>query len=157
MKTRAERALVIRPYVERLLKNGSLRDAAKITGVSVGALRNLVSGSTPQEETLVALEGWVQEALPGRVREPPATYNPGSATPSFADRLIEILDRESRTAEDRAAAARELATAARLEAECARDRHRMLSPDGRDREIAEIGQQAIDAIEGRRDSQSDDS
>lgn len=56
--TRAERADRLRDAVHQLVEGSSWRQAAEVTGVSVGALQNLVSGSVPHEKTLSALEDW---------------------------------------------------------------------------------------------------
>lgn len=74
---------------------------------------------------------------------------------SFNERLLRVLEQESRQATNRSIAARELATAARLEAESARDRHRVFSPNAREVEAAAIGQESDEEILRRRGLRSD--
>lgn len=56
--TRRERADRLRPLLDDLVQQSSLREAVKITGVKMGAIRSLLEGRTPQEGTLMALEMW---------------------------------------------------------------------------------------------------
>jgi transcriptional regulator with XRE-family HTH domain len=62
IETRADRAERLRDAVKDLVERSSWRQAAGVTEVSVGALRNFLSGSTPQETTMQALEDWAVQA-----------------------------------------------------------------------------------------------
>jgi hypothetical protein len=62
MSTRAERAARLRPIVLQLLDRHSLQHVASMLDVSVGAIRNLKAGSTPQEDTIDRIERAAQAA-----------------------------------------------------------------------------------------------
>jgi len=56
--TRADRAERLREAVRELRERSSWRQAAKVTGVSTGALRGFIDGGTPHEKTMRAIETW---------------------------------------------------------------------------------------------------
>lgn len=58
IKTRSERANLLRKHVRDLVEDSSFRQAAAVIGVSVGAIRSLLDGGTPLEHTLELLESW---------------------------------------------------------------------------------------------------
>lgn len=81
----------------------------------------------------------------------------GGAPGWLPDWLRDAWVADARASLKRAEALDKFAEAARLEAETARDRQRLLSPGGREREIAEQGQAAIDLERRKRSaSRSDD-
>lgn len=75
-RTRAQQAELLRDPVRDLVTRSSLRDAAAEIGVSVGAIRNLLEGSTPQKATLEAFASWTARA--GLDPALPSRGSPGS-------------------------------------------------------------------------------
>lgn len=94
-ETRADRAKRILPAVRSLVERSSLRQAVTaITGtagkpVSIGAIRSLLDGGTPQESTLQAIEDWAIRA--GELAPPPVVEpigRPVWLAPEAAGKII---------------------------------------------------------------------
>lgn len=58
MKSRAERAAVLRPIVQAKIEETTVRVAEAEICVSRTALHNFAKGDTPQERTLTKIEAW---------------------------------------------------------------------------------------------------
>lgn len=94
MSTRGERAARLRGPVGDLVKRSSLREAAKQTKTSVGAIRNLLDGKTPQESTLDDFEQWADRAgivLERVVEETPEEAVAQSEVDQFQEILIDTV------------------------------------------------------------------
>lgn len=71
MPTRAERAERLRPLIERIVKDETVRGAAKRIGISSSAVHNFVTGTTPQEDTLTRLERWAESVRSDETQDAP--------------------------------------------------------------------------------------
>jgi transcriptional regulator with XRE-family HTH domain len=91
VNTRAERAKILRPMIEALRKEASWQEAAELTGVSIGALRNLLNGSKSEPETLDALELWAGSEIGRAYKLPESTPRDVSAAPVADEERLSLL------------------------------------------------------------------
>lgn len=96
VRSRAERAELLRPVAQELARRLGWRDAAKRLGVSKGAFQNLLNGSTPQADTLRRMEEAVErEGLLGGMAEEGALPADQAAAQSLFEHFEGMVRRTS--------------------------------------------------------------